>query len=274
MLNPFSGALKATRDAGDTAAVARVDAEIYGYCPPDIITAAGFIAVHAHVDEACPDDWHDYGKGFMEMYPFENNVRPDNGFGAIGAWAFCGSRVVDWLLTQGDVRSDFIAVCGHSRAGKTALWCGAQDERVAVTISNNSGCSGAAITRGKEGERIADITRVFPFWFCPRYAEYANREEKLPVDQHMLLALCAPRPVYISSASDDQWADPRKEFESAVLSGAAYELYGKTGLPTAEYPANNTPLQTGDVGYHVRTGPHACEVYDWQQFIEFMKKYI
>jgi len=246
------------------------DEQIYNHCPPDVIARAGFMAVHAHVDQACADDAGDYRAGLMELYPPES----DTGWGAIGGWAFCASRVVDYLLAHGDVRPDGIAVCGCSRAGKTALWCGAQDSRIAVTISNVSGCSGAAITRGKRGERVADITGAFPHWFCAKYTEYSNREDNLPVDQHMLLALCAPRPVYVSSASEDEWADPDMEYKAALLCGEAYRLYGRQGLPEGGAPALNAPLLSGDVGYHNRRGEHGCEVYDWEQFLAFIKKYI
>ena len=247
------------------------DAEqIYSHCPPDIITRAGFMAVHAHVDQACADDAREYGRGLMELYPPEGAA----GWGAVGGWAFCASRVVDYLLARGDVKTDGIAVCGCSRAGKTALWCGAQDTRVAVTISNVSGCTGAAITRDKKGERVADITSVFPHWFCANYAAYSGREVDLPVDQHMLLALCAPRPVYVSSASEDEWADPQMEFAAALLCGDAYEIFGKSGLPDEYMPPVNTPLLSGDVGYHNRQGEHGCETYDWEIFLKFMKKYV
>jgi hypothetical protein len=206
----------------------------------------------------------------MELYPPEG----ETGWGAIGGWAFCASRVIDYLLTRDDVRPDCISVCGCSRAGKTSLWCGAQDTRVAVTISNVSGCTGAAITRGKTGERIADITSVFPHWFCANYTAYSGREDDLPVDQHMLLSICAPRPVYVSSASADDWADPQKEYEAALLCGEAYRLYGKSGLRDGPIPPCDASLQEGDVGYHNRLGEHGCEVYDWEQFLRFMRKYV
>ena len=244
--------------------------KIYNHCPPDVLTEAGFIAVHAHVDQACADDAGEYVHGLMELYPPEG----DAGWGAVGGWAFCASRVIDYLASRPDVKPGAIAVCGCSRAGKTALWCGAQDARVAVTISNVSGCTGAAITRGKTGERISDITSVFPHWFCKKYTEYSNREEDLPVDQHMLLALCAPRPLYVSSASEDDWADPAMEFEAATLCGEAYKIYGMSGLPDNNIPPVNAPLLSGDVGYHNREGEHGCEVYDWKQYISFMKKYL
>ena len=244
------------------------DDKIYSYCPPDVIAEAGFVAVNAYVDQACADHCENYRQGLMELYP----PRGESGWGAIGGWAFCASRVIDYLQLQSNIKHDCIAVCGCSRAGKTALWCGAQDTRAAVTISIASGCTGAAVTRGKTGERIADITRTCPHWFCARYAGYSNREEELPIDQHMLLSLCAPRPLYVSSASADEWADPRKEFEAAVLCGEAYRLYGKQGLSEVAFPAENTPLLGGSVGYHVRRGDHGCEVYDWEQILSFMQK--
>jgi len=246
----------------------RTKKSIYNHFPADLITSAGFIAVLAYVDEAVPDSRNAYRKGLLELYPPEGM----SGWGAIGGWAFCASRVIDYLLTDSQrLSAQSVVVCGHSRAGKAALWCGAQDKRAAVTISNESGCSGAALARVKRGERILDITKKFPHWFCPRYPEFAGREEELPVDQHMLLALCAPRPVYVSSAEKDAWADPRAEFMSAVLCEKAYELYGKNGLPATEFPPVNEPILSDSVGYHVRNGRHACKVFDWKCFLKFLK---
>lgn len=242
---------------------------LHGQMPYDLLNGAGFIGIYAHVDELCIDDPIECQTGLMSLLPRKG----DDGWGCIGVWAFAASRVVDFLCAWDAVDATRIAICGCSRAGKTALWCSAQDTRIALTISNVSGCTGAAITRGKTGEHIRDITSRFPHWMCDRYATYAEDEEGLPVDQHMLLALCAPRPLYVSSASNDDWADPRMEFASAKLAGEIFMLYGEAPLAIDEMPPVNTPSLDGDVAYHIREGDHGCEYYDWEQYIRFMRKY-
>ena len=186
---------------------------------------------------------------------------------AIAAWAWGLSRILDWLVTLPEVDPGRVIVVGHSRLGKTALWAGAQDERFAMVVSNESGCGGAALSRRNFGETVDVITKRFPHWFCPAFAGYAGREVELPCDQHTLMAMVAPRPLYVSSAVEDRWADPRGEFLSAVAAEPAWKLFGKTGLGTAEYPPLDTPV--GDtVCYHVRTGRHDMLAYDWHRFAD------
>lgn len=238
------------------------------HMPYDMITSYGFIGIHVDVDELCPDDSIRYREGLWELYEQDGKYT----WGAIGMWAFAVSQLIDYLQTRTDVNCDRIALCGCSRAGKAALWCAAQDQRIALVISNVSGCTGAAITRGKTGEHIRDITAQFPHWMCPMYASYAEQEELLPVDQHMLLALCAPRPVYVSSASEDVWADPGKEFESARLMEEIYGLYGKSGLGKQEFPSVDVPIAGEYAAYHNRRGVHGCRRYDWEQFLPFINR--
>lgn len=240
------------------------------HMPYDLVTSYGILGIHADVDEICVDDPDLYQKGLWELYP----EKQESSWGAIGMWAFAADRVVDYLIMQKQIPCGNIAVCGCSRAGKTALWCAAQDERIGMVISNVSGCTGAAITRGKKGEHIRDITKTFPHWLSKKYAEFSEREEDLPIDQHMLLALCAPRPLYVSSASEDEWADPEKEFESAQKASEIYSLYGKEGLQNEIFPKINSPVGNGYIRYHNRKGAHGCRRYDWEQYLKFIKQFM
>ena len=188
--------------------------------------------------------------------------------GAISTWAWQLSRILDWLVTLPEIDPTRVIVVGHSRLGKTALWAGAGDERFAMVVSNESGCGGAALERRNYGETVRRITTSFPHWFAPTFATYADRETELPIDQHVVLAMTAPRPLYVSSAVEDRWADPRGEFLAAVAAGPVWELFGKVGLGTATDPAVDTAIGSS-IGYHVRSGPHDITAIDWGHFADF-----
>jgi hypothetical protein len=238
--------------------------------PLETILKRGYAVATAYYGDIEPDrtdGWKDGVRAALSESGADTQWKNDD-WGAIGAWSWGLSRMLDYCETDRAVDSRRAIVIGHSRLGKTALWTGARDERFALAISNNSGEGGAALARRNYGETIKDITTAFPHWFCPAYTSYSGRAADLPVDQHMLVALMAPRPVYIASAQDDKWADPRGEFLAGLHAGEAYALFGRSGLGTDEWPAADQPV--GDlIGYHLRSGKHDLTAYDWDRYLEF-----
>ncbi|MES1260417.1 MAG: acetylxylan esterase [Acidobacteriota bacterium] len=195
-------------------------------------------------------------------------LKDPESWSALGAWAWGLSRALDFLLTDKSVDPLRIALLGHSRLGKAALWAAAQDPRFSLVISNESGKGGASLLKRGFGETTDHLNSAFPEWFCANYKQYTGHPEKLPLDGNELLALIAPRPLYVASAADDLGSDPKGEFLAAVNAGRVYQLFGKKGLGVSQMPPVDTPIMH-DIGYHVRTGKHDVTEFDWNQYLAF-----
>ena len=242
------------------------------FWPAEEVINAGYGISGFDIADVAPDDKVKFSEGVLDqLYP--EQLQMNNGMRALGAWGWGASRAIDYFETDQSVDAKKIITVGHSRGGKASLWCGAQDERVAITISNESGNSGAKLSRRNFGETVKRISEFFPHWFCPNYRQYGGNEDKLPVDQHMLVALIAPRAVYVASASEDLWADPKGQYLSLKESEPVFRLYGLPANLPDEMPGINEQVICRAMGFHNREGVHDMTLYDWRQYINFADSY-
>jgi hypothetical protein len=264
--------------------------------PPPPGTAARGPGFNAHADPALADDilgrgWGYATVGYADIQPDRattagdavmalaaagrpaGTAAPPDVWGTIAVWSWGVSRIIDYFETDKTVDAKRIAIFGHSRLGKTVLWASAKDERVAAVFSSCSGEMGAALARRDWGETVDDMAQNFAWQFAGAFQQYSGRWNDMPVDAHMLIALSAPRPVFITGGTADQWADPVGMFKAAVAAGPVYRLLGRKDLGTAELPALDTPLTSGDIGWHYHTGGHTATPADWKAFLTFLAKY-
>jgi hypothetical protein len=243
--------------------------------PLGAILERGFAFVAVYQQDLVGHNELGFDRGIHRLFYRDGQSFPKaHEWGVLAAVAWGGSRVLDYLEADADVDARRVAVMGHSKLGKAALWTAAQDERFALAISAQSGCAGAALWRRKSGETLKKMVTRFPYWLCRNAWKFVEQEDDLPVDQHMLLALIAPRPVYVASGIDDTWADPRGEYASAYHASRVFELLGVKGIDSPDFPPPGTVLADGHVGYHVRSGGHSVEPEDWQRFLEFADRHL
>jgi hypothetical protein len=237
---------------------------------------AGFGFATVYYGDIDPDFLGGVPHGVRALYlkPGQTEPAPDE-WGSISAWAWGLSRAIDYLETDKSVDAKRVAIMGVSRLGKTVMWAGAHDTRIALVIASCSGEGGAALSRRNYGETIAHLTEPtrYPYQFASNYGKYANKVDRFPVDAHMLVALIAPRPVLLQTGDKDFWSDPKGEFLAAVAAGPVYRLLGKQGLDTDQMPAAGTPI-LHTIGYYMHAGGHGTIPSDWDQFLAFMQMHL
>lgn len=234
--------------------------------PIEMILKKGYGIATIYCGDIDPDFNDGFKNGIQGLYPELQGI-PDN-FSTMAAWAWGLSRAMDYFETDKRINAKKVALIGFSRLGKAAVWAGATDERFAMVVSNESGAGGAKAFRRNHGESVQRLNTVFPQWFSNRFKYYNGKDSILPFDQNMLLALIAPRPLYVASAEGDTNSDPVAEFLSTRSASTVYQFLGRKGLPSDTLPALNQSVR-GRIAYHIRTGNHNLTPFDWEQFLEF-----
>jgi arylsulfatase A-like enzyme/dienelactone hydrolase len=238
------------------------------FWPAEYVIERGYAIAAINVAAEVEPDNAKATTGIRAFYRQHYSKPEELTWGALSAWAWSGSRAVDYFETDPDIDTSKIAVIGHSRGGKTSLWAGAQDTRFALTCVNDAGEGGPALARRNFGEDNAAINKSFPHWFAPQYATYAGKEDTLPVDHHEVVALVAPRGYHGADASDDLWADPRGSWLSLVEASRVWTLYGKATALKDEMPLVNDLLVPGPLAYHIRAGGHGLLLFDWRLHLD------
>lgn len=249
---------------------------------PDTLLAHGYGLVTFRYTDAELDKASDHFRSsrlHRHFYQAGQTAPMPDEWGALGCWAWTASRVMDYLEQETLVDAGRVALLGHSRLGKAVLWAGAKDTRFRVIFPVNAGCCGTALSRRCVGETVECVNEFSHQWFCGNFRQFSHREQEMPFDQHEVLALLAPRPVYVASAEDDRWSDPLGEFLGLKGAEPVYALYGQPGIMTGDkaqeqWPAVDCPAASGTLAYHIRKGPHAVLLYDWQQFLRFADRYL
>ena len=243
--------------------------------PVEEMLSHGYAYAILRYTEIQPDNSMGRAQGVMglALTPGQTMQAPDE-WGTISAWTWGLSRVVDYLETDPAVDAKRIALVGHSRLGKTVLWSGATDQRYALVYSSQGGEMGSALVRRDYGETVDDMAANFGYQFAGNFQKYPGHWNGMPVDAHMLISLSAPRPVFVSGGSGDQWSDPRGEFLSMVAAGPVWRLLGQKDLGTTEMPALDVPVATGALAFLNHNGPHAITPLDWKTFLEFADRFL
>ncbi|WP_221929999.1 glucuronyl esterase domain-containing protein [Fodinibius sediminis] len=245
-----------------------------GFWPAEEVIDRGYGIAAIQNNDLAPDDEDRYHEGVIRLFEGEDASvdREADAWMALAAWGWGASRVMDYFESESGIDNSKVALLGHSRGGKAALWAGAEDTRFSIVISNNSGSGGAALSRRRFGETVKAVNG-FDHWFAENYMAFNDREEALPFDQHMLISLMAPRAVYIASAGEDLWADPRGEFLSLAHASPAYGLWGYEAVEPDEMPPLDQPLVAGPRGYHIRSGGHNLTPEDWNHYMDFADRW-
>jgi len=250
------------RGPGNTDPLRKTISEFW---PAEEVLARGYaIGVYNNAD-VDPDNFDNFKNGIHAL--LDKGERSADSWGTLAAWAWGASRCMDYFESDKDINKKKVAVLGHSRGGKAALWAAAEDQRFAMVISNESGCGGAALARRRFGETVARINTAFPHWFCSNYKNWSNNENAMPVDMHMLLALIAPRALYVDCASEDLWGDPKGSYIALYNAVPVFQLFNSDTKIPETMPPLNKQVTGGKVGFHIRDGVHDMLLKDWNWFM-------